>query len=78
MGFLWILGRSSLIFILFWVSIVLMSFGGGGWVVLGGWWDLRFGGGALASSMRLCGCICVGVFVFVCIKEEENDESEFF
>ena len=36
MGFLWILGRSSLIFIIFWVSIVLTSFGGGGWVVMVG------------------------------------------
>ena len=25
--------------------------GGDGWMVLGGWWDLHFGGGALASSV---------------------------
>ena len=36
--------------------------GGDGWTVLGGWWDLRFGGGALAGSVRLCGCVCVCVY----------------
>ena len=37
--------------------------GGDGWTMLGGWWDLRFGGGALTGSVRLCGCVCVGVCV---------------
>ena len=36
--------------------------GGDGWTVLGGWWNLRFGGSALASSVRLCGCVCVCVY----------------
>ena len=36
--------------------------GGNGWTVLGGWWDLRFSGGALAGSVRLCGCVCVCVY----------------
>ena len=27
-----------------------------------GWWDLRFCGGALAGSVRLCGCVCVCVY----------------
>ena len=56
-----------MIFVVFWVSVVLTGFGGGGfltgdggggfltgdgWMVLGGWWDLCFGGGgALASSV---------------------------
>ena len=75
--FLLILGRSCLIFIVFWVSIVLTGFGGGGfnewwwwwlggdgWTVLGGWWNLHFGGSALASSVRLCGCVCVCVCVY--------------
>ena len=26
------------------------------------WWDLRFGGGALAGSVRLCGCVYVCVY----------------
>ena len=57
------LGRSGLIFVVFWVSIVLTGFGGGsGWMVLGELWDLRFGGGALAGSVRLCGCVCVCVY----------------
>ena len=30
--------------------------------MLGGWWDLRFSGGALAGSVRLCGCVCVCVY----------------
>ena len=47
--------------------------GGGGWTVLGGWWDLCFGGGALAGSVRLCGCVCDCVYQR---KEEEDDESE--
>ena len=33
-------------------------------MVLGGWWDLRFGGVALAGSVRLGGCVCVGVCVY--------------
>ena len=44
------------------MGVVLTSDGGGGWVVLGGWWDLHFGGGALAGSVRLCGCVCVCVY----------------
>ena len=32
--------------------------------MLGGWWDLRFSGGALAGSVRLRGCVCVGVCVY--------------
>ena len=31
-------------------------------MVLREWWDLRFGGGALAGSVRLCGCVCVCVY----------------
>ena len=75
--FLWIFGRSCLIFVVFWVSVVLTSFGGGaggltsdgggdGWTVLGGWWDLHFSGGALACSVHLCGCLCAS-------KEEDED-----
>ena len=41
------------------MGVVLTIDGGGGWVVLGGWWDLRFGGVALAGSVRLRGCVCV-------------------
>ena len=44
------------------MGVVLTIDGGGGWVVLGGWWDLHFGGGALAGSVRLCGCVCVCVY----------------
>ena len=32
--------------------VVLTGDGGDGWMVWGGWWDLCFGGGALASSVR--------------------------
>ena len=46
------------------MGVVLTSDGGGGWMVLGGWWDLRFGGVALAGSVRLRGCVCVGVCVY--------------
>ena len=55
-----------MILVEFWASIVLTSFGGSGcfnrwwwwllggdgWTVLSGWWDLRFGGSALAGSVR--------------------------
>ena len=40
--------------------------GGDGLTMVGGWWDLRFGGGVLAGSVRLCGCLCVS-------KEEDVD-----
>ena len=56
-----------MIFIVFWVfHFFLMGFGGGfcfkgfwwwwlggdGWMVLGGWWNLHFGGGALGGFVR--------------------------
>lgn len=36
---------------------------------LGGWWDLRFGSGALAGVVWVCLCLCV-------LEEEEDDKSE--
>ena len=82
---MWILGRSCLIFVVFWVSIVLTSFGGGGfnewwwwwlggdgWTMLGGWWDLRYSGGALAGSVRLDGCLCL------CVLKKEDEDIFWF
>ena len=42
--------------------------GGDGWTVLGGWWDLRFGGGTLAGFVSLCGC----VYVVVCVYQRKK------
>ena len=39
--------------------------------MLGGWWDLRYSGGALAGSVRLDGCLCLCV-----LKKEEEDEED--
>ena len=42
--------------------MMVVVVGGDGWMMLGGRWDLCFRGGALAGSMRLCGCVCVYVY----------------
>ena len=43
--------------------------GGDGWMVLGGWWDLHFGSGALAGAVWVCLCLCV-------LEEKEDDKGE--
>ena len=42
--------------------MVVVVVWGDGWTMLGGWWDPCFGGGVLAGSVRLCGCVCVCVY----------------
>ena len=67
MGFLWILGRLGLIFVVFWVSIVLTGFGGGGWVVMVGRCWVDGGICVLVVVLLQVLCVCVGVFVWVCL-----------
>ena len=65
--FLWIFGRSCLIFVVFWVSVVLTGFGGGsGWMVMVGRCWVNCGICILVVAVLQVLCVCVGVFV--CIK----------
>ena len=80
-GFWWILGRSGLIFVVFWVSVVLTGFGGGSdWMVMVGRCWVNCGICVLVVVVVLLQ-VCASVWVCLCLclcvsKEEEDDESD--
>ena len=68
---MWILGRSGLIFVVFWVSVVLTGLSGGsGWMVMVGrcWVNCGICVSVVVLLQVLCVCVGVFVFVFVCIR----------